>query len=849
MNKAFWKTDGFTGISISLVFFLAWWWGSTTLESLERVAYDTGVRMSERDPGEAVAVVAIDDASIQNIGRWPWSREVIAQMTGQLQGAGAKAIGLTIFYSEPQVAQGLEWIGVFRDITTDLGSAGVDVSSLLAAFEAAELELDTDKILAEALNLSERVVLAMQFVPGVPVGNPDEPLPEYVLRNAVPEDNINDPSGQFPLPAQTVLAVPPIEILGSEARAIGHLLAPIDVDGGVRFEPLVVEHFGAFFPSQSLMLAAAYHNLGPQDIRVNLGESVELKNLKIKTDRRLNINPFFYGEREGGRPPFDVYSFYDVRQGDVPLENFKDKIVLIGATAFGVGSSLHTPIGDVGGPVLIMAHTVASILNEDFFVAPEWAGLIEFLALVLIAAYLIALLPRLNAGPAALISSGMFIAVLSTELGLMTAQAVWLKLMTAASLLVVGHVLLTTKRYLVTEASKRRLDIDSAQSNKQLALQFQQQGQLDMAFEYFRRCPVDESLLEGVYGLAGDFERKRQFNKAAAAYEYIASKNPEFRDIKNKVNRAKQLNDTIVIGGSASGSNSSTMLLDGSISKPMLGRYEVEKELGKGAMGVVYLGKDPKINRVVAIKTMALSQEFEADELDEVKERFFREAETAGRLDHPNIVTIYDAGEEHDLAFIAMEFLAGHDLARYTKADSLLPLPTVMGIIFKSAMALDYAQKHNVVHRDIKPANIMYEPESKQVKLTDFGIARITDSSKTKTGMVLGTPSYMSPEQLAGKKVDGRSDLFSLGVMFYQLISGKLPFHGDSMATLMYKIANEAHVEINELRPDLAKQRPCLSAIIDKALKKDPDQRYQTGAEMARDIQRCAKQTQAAAAG
>ena len=169
-----------------------------------------------------------------------------------------------------------------------------------------------------------------------------------------------------------------------------------------------------------------------------------------------------------------------------------------------------------------------------------------------------------------------------------------------------------------------------------------------------------------------------------------------------------------------------------------------------------------------------------------------------------------------------------------------------MGIIFKGAMALDYAHKHNVVHRDIKPANIMYEPESKQVKLTDFGIARITDSSKTKTGMVLGTPSYMSPEQLSGKKVDGRSDLFSLGVMFYQMITGKLPFQGDSMATLMYKIANEAHTEVTTLRPDLAKQRPCVSEIINKALVKDPSKRYQTGAEMARDIQRCAKQTQSA---
>ncbi|MGE0859603.1 MAG: CHASE2 domain-containing serine/threonine-protein kinase [Gammaproteobacteria bacterium] len=845
MNNAFWKSDWFVGAALSLVVFVAWFSGSALLERFERDAYDFGVRMSSRDPGDKIAVVAIDDKSIQNIGRWPWSRKIHAAMVDTLKAAGAKVIGSTIFYSEPEVPPGLEWIAKFRQETELLGQAGAAIGALTAAYDDAERALDTDSTLAAAFTNAGNVVLGMQFEPGVPVGKPDKPLPDYVLANGIKEDHVTDATGEYPLPPQTVQATVPIAKLGATARGIGHLVFQPDVDGGIRFEPLAVEYYGALYPAQSLLIAAAYHNLKAEDIKINLGDSVELGNLKIKTDYGLNMNTFFYGKRDGGRPPFDVYSFYDVQQGDVPMENFKDKIVLIGATAFGVGTTLYTPQGDVGGPVLVMAHTVASILNEAFFIAPSWAGFAELGVMLLVAAYLIALLPRLGAGPAALASLGLLVVLVAGELGLMVSQAVWLKLMSAASLLVLGHVLLTTKRFMVTELSKRRLDYDSAQSNKQLALKFQKEGELDMALEYFRRCPVDESLLEAVYILAGDFERKRQFNKAGAAYEYIAAKDPNFRDIKNKVNRAKQLNDTVIIGGSAAAAAAQgTMLLDGSISKPMLGRYEVEKELGKGAMGVVYLGRDPKINRVVAIKTMALSQEFDSAELDEVKARFFREAETAGRLDQPNIVRIYDVGEEHDLAYIAMEFLAGHDLARYTKPNTLLPLPTVMGIIFKAAMALDYAHKHQVVHRDIKPANIMYEPESKQVKLTDFGIARITDSSRTKTGMVLGTPSYMSPEQLSGKKVDGRSDLFSLGVMFYQMSTGKLPFQGDSMATLMYKIANEQHIEVTTLRPELAKQRPCVSAIINRALEKDPNKRYQTGAEMARDIQRCAKQTQ-----
>ena len=843
MKEAFWKSDRFVGIAITFVFLVAWWSGPAVLEGFERDAYDLGVRLSARDPGNQIAVIAIDDASIKNIGRWPWSREIHAKMVDKLKTAGAKVIGSTVFYSETQVDPGLTWIERVKSQLTNVAVPGQAGQELTATIKAAEQALDTDAILAGSLSRAHNVVLGMQFVPGEPIGNPDAPLPDYVKRFAIPKENIHDPSGQNPPPdpLTTISAVPPIVALGAPAQAIGHLLNPLDVDGAVRFEPLVVRFYDDLFPSLALMIAAQSLNVGVKEIKVNLGDSVQLKNLNIKTDARLMMNTFFYGKREGKREPFDTYSFLDVIQDKVPAENFKDKIVLLGATAFGVGSNLHTPTGDVGGAVLILAHTVASILNQNFFVQPSWAAFAEFALLLLVGAYLIGVLPRLKAGQAFIVSVGILIALIVVELGLMKSQAMWLKLMTAASLLAIGHVLLTTKRFLVTEASKLRLDVDSAANNKQLGLQFQQKGELDTAFDYFRKCPADESLLQAVYSLAADFESKRKFNKAAAVYQYIADKNPNFRDIKAKVNRAKQLEETVLIGG-ASAKAGATMLLDGSISKPMLGRYEVEKELGKGAMGVVYLGKDPKINRVVAIKTMALSQEFEADELDEVKARFFREAETAGRLQHPNIVTIYDAGEEHDLAYIAMEFLEGHDLVRYTKPDALLPLPITLGIIFKAALALDFAHKQNVVHRDIKPANVMYEPNKKAVKLTDFGIARITDSSRTKTGMVLGTPSYMSPEQLSGKKVDGRSDLFSLGVMLYQMVTGKLPFSGESMATLMYKIANEPHQDIAELKPDLARQRPCLSDIINRALQKDVTKRYQTGADMARDIQACAKQ-------
>ncbi len=264
-----------------------------------------------------------------------------------------------------------------------------------------------------------------------------------------------------------------------------------------------------------------------------------------------------------------------------------------------------------------------------------------------------------------------------------------------------------------------------------------------------------------------------------------------------------------------------------------LGRYRLQRELGRGAMGAVYLGQDPQIGRQVAIKTMALGQEFDGPELVEARVRFFREAETAGRLTHPDIVTIFDAGEDQELAYIAMEYLSGHDLQRNTVAGSLLPVAQVLHIVERVAQALDHAHRQGVVHRDIKPANVMVDPATGSVKVTDFGIARITDSSRTRTGMVLGSPAYMSPEQMAGQRVDGRADLYSLGVMLFQLLTGRLPHQADSMARLMFNIANEPAPDVRSLRPELPGE---LAQVVAHWLAKKPEQRpadaYAAAAEL-----------------
>jgi serine/threonine-protein kinase len=816
MKTGFWKSDWFLGAMVVLAVLL-FSRLSEVIPSVERAAYDLGVQATSRTPSDRIAVIAIDDTSIANIGRWPWSRDVHARMTDLLAGAKAKVIGNTVFFSEAQVDPGYVYIAKLLDIAARSEGQAPEMVALL---KEAEQQLNTDRKLAQSYASAGNVLLPMLFRIEQPLGRPDRPLPQFVLRNAVAAQGGVEP----PLPTSSVQM--PIEALGVSVNGLGHLNANPDVDGGIRQEPLALQYFDQYYPSLSMMIAAASLNLGPADIKLRLGEGVSLGGLQIGTDAALQMYTYFYKDRDA-RPAFAVDSFYDVLTGKIPASKYADKIVLIGATAAGVGSTQVTPVSPAMAPVLTLAHSVSSILQEDFFVAPTWGYWAELFVILAAALYVVAVLPRLRAGPALAVSGVLFVALLAAHLALMTSAQMWLQLMLPATLLLVGHAALVSKRFIVTERAKLKSDESSAESNRMLGLAYQGQGQLDLAWDKFRHVPLSEALLDNLYSLGLDFERKRQFNKAEAVFRYMHGFNPKFRDLETRLSRAKQLSETVILSGS---SHPGGTLQLGVGEKPKFGRFEVQKELGKGAMGVVYLGKDPKIGREVAIKTMALSQEFEPEELAEVKERFFREAETAGRLSHPNIVTIYDTGEEHDFCYIAMELLKGGDLTPHTKPGKLLPMEKVVSIVARVADALGYAHRQGVVHRDVKPANMMWHPESDILKVTDFGIARLTDSSKTKTGMVLGTPSFMSPEQLAGKKIEGRSDLFSLGVSLYQLLCGRLPFEGESMAQLMFKIANEPPTEILSMNPDVP---PRLRAFLLHALAKNPDERFQTGEEFA----------------
>jgi len=263
-----------------------------------------------------------------------------------------------------------------------------------------------------------------------------------------------------------------------------------------------------------------------------------------------------------------------------------------------------------------------------------------------------------------------------------------------------------------------------------------------------------------------------------------------------------------------------------------IGRYEIMEETGRGGMGIVYKAHDPMIGRSVCIKLISLPNHIKGKKREDVLRRFRREAQAAGRLSHPNILTIYDVGEDNGLPFIAMELLSGKTLEKHLEEKGRLSIEEAKGILAQACNGLEFAHSHGVVHRDIKPSNI-FLMDSGQVKVMDFGIAILPDSEATDTSHILGSPSYIAPEYVRGDTVDHRADIFSLGVVLYQILTGEKPFRGENMAAILQKIVAEDPVPPSQLRPSLPGGCDIVSL---KALQKDPAKRYQRATEMARDF-------------
>ena len=445
-------------------------------QELDFRQYDWNLSQLQRDAGNDIHIIAIDDQSIENIGRWPWPRSILAEMIEKLNQAGAKTISSTIFFSEQQTHQGQEKIDEVLMIlqqSVDLRTADSNVEKAVDILNTLKSNLDTDSVLANSMQNS-RVITPMQFELGPPIGQPDEQLPDYLSKHSIKAPPSSE-SGIEVYPSYK--ATPPIDNLGSVAHGIGHLNLSINLDGRLRSELLMVDHYGTLIPSLSLATAAATLNLDTNSMAFAPGKQFILGNLAIGTDAIARMYPLFY-QNEDKTTQFSVDSFYDVYVDKIDTKKYKDKTVLIGSTAFGVGSSIATPISESMSPIIILANITASILNQDFITIPDWAEILELALLGLVAIYLLLILPRLNAAMAGLMSLILFLVLFAIAFFSIFEYQYWIRTVLPIVLLITGYILLISKRYLITEKAKTISDKESADSNRSLGLAYQQQGQL-----------------------------------------------------------------------------------------------------------------------------------------------------------------------------------------------------------------------------------------------------------------------------------------------------------------------------------------------------------------------------------
>ncbi|MBB6091478.1 serine/threonine-protein kinase [Povalibacter uvarum] len=806
---------------------------------LELAAYDRAQRSSDPPAAEDIVLVDIDQQSLAELGTWPWPHGVHADLLRELTESGAKVVAFTMPLGTSQSAAETERVRAALTLleASELGNSEEAVQ-LRELLRASGNSVDPDAQLSAAIRQHGNVV-----------------LPIEIRTTTETTDTANLPDRLFATPERAAHAVATkaritqslSDTLAQQVTAVGHIYIAADSDGVLRDDIAAVRVGEQLLPSMATSIAARAMD---SDALFTSDTTMRIGNRSIALDDQLRSHPHFVPNTA-----FKRYSYQQVLDGSVPSAELRDKIVIVGIVDS--DDAMATPVGKLMTVNAITASTTVNLIQGTTFARPgsaiatEWAvalGVILFAAFILPAAG-----PAMGALATVLVAAILAIA----DFGVLGSTNTWVQLLTPAVAAVAGYILYLLGD-LVRQANVRATSAKDPTANlRSLGQTFQRQGQLDLAFETYRRCPLDAPTMELLYFLGMDFERRRQNQKAAAVYGHIATRDPNYRDLRARRARVAedrpareqpQQPDKTKIRAVPPPPRSDRRIEDFSDDpfgeqQPKslgrkLGRYELERELGKGAMGVVYLGRDPNINRVVAIKAIPLADEFEENDLEEARARFFREAEMAGRLNHPSIVTVYDAGEDAGLAYIAMEYLRGQHLSHYTDSTRLLPPKTVMTLVARTAEALHYAHRQNVVHRDIKPANIMFNAETDELKITDFGIARLTDTSRTKTGIVLGTPSFMSPEQLEGRSLDGRSDQFALGVSLYQLLTGQLPFRAESMPRLMQKIATEPHTPIRLVRPELPEG---LDAIIDRVLAKSADDRYPTCAQFAADLHACAK--------
>ena len=813
--------------------------GFDPVESLQSSINDKLQNLTASDEiVQGVVIVTIDGPAQDQYGNWPWSHDRIADLTAAIAGADPKVIVMDFELQE----------------------------------NAAQEKAGNTKILAEQLSWIDNVVIpydiALATFRSSRTSNPNY-LFDYSLtvnnKLGLMEESSSLLARKLFLPAGKVLKTKP---------KLGFSYVMPDDDRVLRHQSMVMNYEGYYYPSVALMAATVYENVPPDMVQITEGQNIKLgSQVTIPINGKSEFFLNFYKEN-----PFIKYSAGQVLGEGFNFGQLAGKAVLITVDDFAYSEYFKTPVSDETPKHLITATALNNIINRDIITFGFQSVLLNLLLLFLLGGICAFVMPQISLlyrfvtlGIGLFIMANVNYFMLSSFNVLVELSYIGLELvlfMAAAPMLetslVLGEEAEEIKKKRTKEKAKKRMErlrlkarSDSGKADtyepvvreiKASSSDPENVATSILSGEEIKATSAIEQNAKGSLGVSSaiPFHDPQSLNLDGdvssddkdTAEEDVDSLSQGIKlDSEPEIIDPMSLDDVV-----AENTEEDSAELDdngpsfNSTPQPSdienLGRYQVTGILGKGAMGQVYKGTDPAINRPVALKTIRLDFVSDPKEMAELKERLFREAQAVGKLSHPNIVTIYDVGSEGDLQYIAMEYLEGQTLEQMIKRKVKFNYRIIAQIIVQICAALEYAHKQGIVHRDIKPANIMIRSDYR-VKVMDYGIARIDSNSMTKTGIAMGTPNYISPEQLKGQTVDNKADIFSLGVVMYEMLLGKRPFKGENITSLIYSIINKEPERPSEVNP----QVPLLfDHIVARALKKDPKDRYQGASEIITDL-------------
>jgi CHASE2 domain-containing sensor protein/predicted Ser/Thr protein kinase len=728
-------------------------------------------------PGEMV-IVGIDNRSVDLVGKWPWGRDILAQLVYIISQGEPKVLGLDLFLPEQ----------------VDEDTSGR--TELLAYYVRAAAEV----VVPIYFSLSD-------------VGIAPQTVPDRIRRSAVGTDkDLGRPAASL-VSAKQIYC--PSSALIEASSWFGHINIDYDKDGLIRQEPLLICYDGYLYPSFGMQLAREYLKGTDSEPRLLKEGGVTIGGIAIPADERHRARLNYLGPNLS----FQRISAVEVLGGEVDPETFAGKIVLVGLTTTESKTWMKVPAFGEMNEVERIATVAHNIIHHGLLksLLPIWSVLI----MVLIGVFCAVVLPKVSLTHRIVILLVFLFVVFNLSYILFSSFGTLTKPAYPILELVFFLVVAPAIR---AEGTRKRSEGEKLEEMEEV----QAVDESELASEVTAGEPAEPIGQEStpiVIKVPRDEEAQDGLSETPGSKTEKLSRQESAKEETAKLSASPT-------GSTPSGTSPTPLPGGESPSFSRFGRYKIIETIGKGGMGMVYKGTDPMLDRPVALKTIRLDFPLSPTETAELKSRLIQEAKAAGMLSHPNIVTIYDVGEQEGLHYIAMEYLSGYSLEDFIKKKGELNYRIVARIVIQTCEALSYAHQHGIVHRDIKPANIMLL-EDFHVKVMDFGIARLETTSLTKSNVALGTPQYISPEQLEGRQADKRSDIFSLGAVLYEMLTRRKPFQGENISSLMYRVLNydpPPPSTINEKTPLI------FDRIVSKAMAKKPEERYQNADEISQTL-------------